>query len=86
MRQDPGVRSSSGLGDASQIGLAADDPRVDRALFTLRESAACLDVPVSTLRLWARPGGAEPLLTTSRDRDVRIYGVYADGVGPLWQR
>lgn len=47
----------------SQSGLAADDPRVNRALFTLRESAAYLDVPFSTLHLWARPGGAEPLLT-----------------------
>jgi len=43
--------------------LAPDDPRLIRALFTLRESAAYLGVPVSTLHQWARPTGAEPLVT-----------------------
>jgi hypothetical protein len=47
----------------SQLDLAPDDRRVARALFTLRESAAYLDVPVSTLHQWARPEGAESLLT-----------------------
>ncbi len=40
-----------------------NDPRVSRALFTLREGAAYLDVPPSTLHEWARPRDAEPLLT-----------------------
>lgn len=43
--------------------LAPDDPRLSRPLFTLRESAAYLDVPASTLHLWARPRDAEPLVT-----------------------
>jgi uncharacterized protein (DUF433 family) len=46
-----------------QPDLAPDDRRVARALFTLRESAAYLDLPVSTLHQWARPKGAESLLT-----------------------
>ncbi|MDQ6606933.1 MAG: DUF433 domain-containing protein [Actinomycetota bacterium] len=43
--------------------MAPDDPRLRRALFTLRESAAYLDVPVSTLHQWARPSDGEPLVT-----------------------
>lgn len=44
------------------LTLPPDDPRLRRPLFTLRESAAYLDVPASTLHLWARPVGAEPLV------------------------
>lgn len=47
----------------SQPVLGSADPRLSRALFTLRESAAYLDIPVSTLHLWAHPTGAEPLVT-----------------------
>jgi hypothetical protein len=41
-----------------------DDPRVVRAAFTLREAAAYLGLPNSTLYNWARPsGGAVPVIT-----------------------
>jgi uncharacterized protein (DUF433 family) len=46
----------------AQIGT--DDPRVSRAIFTLRETAAYLDVPKSTVHWWARPPEAKhPLIT-----------------------
>ncbi len=51
---------------SSAIALARlepDDPRVDRALFTLRETAGYLEMPPATLQHWARPRDAEPLLT-----------------------
>jgi uncharacterized protein (DUF433 family) len=45
-------------------GIGTDDPRVARAAFTLREAAAYLGLPGSTLHSWARPGGgATPLIT-----------------------
>ena len=41
-----------------------DDPRVARAAFTLREAAAYLGLPNSTLHSWARPSGeATPVIT-----------------------
>jgi hypothetical protein len=40
---------------ASPAELAPSDDRVRRALFTLRESAAYLDIATSTLHQWARP-------------------------------
>lgn len=43
--------------------LDRGDPRVTQPLFTLRESAAYLDIPVSTLHAWARPKDAAPLVT-----------------------
>jgi hypothetical protein len=43
--------------------LPPDDQRVRRALFTLRESAAYLDVPASTLHQWARPSDGPGLIT-----------------------
>lgn len=47
-------------------GLGADDPRVARAVFTLRETAGYLGLPKSTLYSWARPaGGALPVITCS---------------------
>lgn len=62
--------------------LAPDDHRLSRPLFTLRESAAYLDVPVSTLHLWAHPKGAEPLVTvfprTGRSATVPFVG-FAEG-------
>jgi len=47
----------------SLAALPPDDPRLSRPLFTLRESAAYLDVPVATLHRWAHPPGDEPLVT-----------------------
>jgi uncharacterized protein (DUF433 family) len=44
--------------------IGADDPRVARAIFTLRETAAYLGVPDSTVHWWARPPEAKhPLIT-----------------------
>lgn len=43
--------------------MAPDDDRVRRALFTLRESAAYLVVPASTLHQWARPNDGPALVT-----------------------
>lgn len=44
--------------------LAADDPRVARAIFTLRETAGYLDIPKSTVQWWARPPESKkPLIT-----------------------
>jgi uncharacterized protein (DUF433 family) len=47
----------------SPTELAPSDDRVRRALFTLRESAAYLDVPASTLHQWARPSDGPGLVT-----------------------
>jgi uncharacterized protein (DUF433 family) len=44
--------------------LGGDDPRIARAIFTLRETAAYLDVPKSTVHWWARPPGAKHSLIT----------------------
>lgn len=43
--------------------MDSDDPRVARAIFTLRETAAYLDVPKSTVHWWARSQQGEPLIT-----------------------
>ncbi len=44
--------------------LGADDPRLARAIFTLRETAGYLDVPKSSIQRWARPPEAKhPLIT-----------------------
>ena len=43
--------------------LGRDDPRLGVPLFTLRESAAYLRTPVSTLHAWAHPKDGEPLVT-----------------------
>ena len=44
--------------------IGVDDQRVVRAAFTLREAAAYLGLPNSTLHSWARPsGGAMPVIT-----------------------
>jgi uncharacterized protein (DUF433 family) len=43
--------------------LGRDDPRLSVPLFTLRESAAYLGTPVSTLHAWAHPKDGEPLVT-----------------------
>jgi uncharacterized protein (DUF433 family) len=43
--------------------IRTDDPRLSRAIFTLREAAGYLDVPKSTIHAWARPATGEPLIT-----------------------
>jgi uncharacterized protein (DUF433 family) len=44
--------------------IDADDPRVARAIFTLRETAGYLGIPKSTVQWWARPpDGKKPLIT-----------------------
>lgn len=43
--------------------LSDVDPRVDRALFTLRETATYLGIPASTLHHWARPKTDDSLIT-----------------------
>jgi uncharacterized protein (DUF433 family) len=47
----------------SSAELAPTDDRVRRPLFTLRESAAYLDIPTSTLHQWARPSDGPGLVT-----------------------
>jgi uncharacterized protein (DUF433 family) len=43
--------------------LGRDDPRLSVPLFTLRESAAYLHTPASTLHEWAHPKDGKPLVT-----------------------
>lgn len=43
--------------------IAADDPRLARAIFTLRETAGYLGVPRSTIHAWARPAVGAPMIT-----------------------
>ena len=43
--------------------LPADDLRVKRPVFTLREAAGYLGLPNSTLHSWARPSHADPIVT-----------------------
>ena len=44
--------------------LGADDARIARAIFTLRETAGYLGIPKSTVHWWARPpDGKEALIT-----------------------
>lgn len=59
----PGTLRSLSTAALTPDRLSTADPRVDRPLFTLRESAAYLDMPVSTLHRWARPPHDEPLVT-----------------------
>jgi uncharacterized protein (DUF433 family) len=59
--------------------IGADDPRVARAAFTLRETAGYLGLPGSTLHSWAWPaGGSTPLITCfpahSREATVPFIG------------
>lgn len=50
---------------ANRPKLGADDPRVARAVFNLRETAAYLDLSRSTVHRWAHPGdGNHPLITS----------------------
>lgn len=59
--------------------LDSADPRLARGTFTLRESAAHLGVPRSTLQNWARPSGNRPPLITyfagaGREANVPFVG------------
>lgn len=49
--------------DRIQTAIGADDPRLARAIFTLRETAGYLGVPRSTVHAWARPARGAPLIT-----------------------
>lgn len=66
----------------SLAALSPDDPRLSRPLFTLRESAAYLDVALSTLHRWAHPRDADPLVTvfprSGRTATVPFVG-FAEG-------
>jgi hypothetical protein len=57
------VRSSPGIAATPPRPLGRDDSRLSVPLFTLRESAAYLHTPVSTLHAWAQPTDGEPLVT-----------------------
>jgi uncharacterized protein (DUF433 family) len=48
---------------ATPTPLASGDPRTTVPLFTLRECAAYLQTPLSTLHAWARPKDGAPLVT-----------------------
>lgn len=51
-----------------QPRIRGDDPRVARAIFTLRETAGYLDVPKSTIHAWARSSGSTASLITTFPR------------------
>ena len=55
------------LTNRSTTRLSPDDPRIARPIFTLREAAGHLAVPVSTLHVWAADGG-RPLVTTRKGK------------------
>jgi uncharacterized protein (DUF433 family) len=59
----------------SEQHLGPDDPRVARAVFTLRETAGLLAVPKSTVHEWARPPrGSQALITVfpRRGREATV--------------
>ena len=51
--------------------IGADDPRIARAVFTLRETAAYLGLPKSTVHWWARPPDRKAPLITCFPRQGR---------------
>jgi uncharacterized protein (DUF433 family) len=56
-----GTTAKRGTGAAT---IQADDARIARAIFTLRETASYLGVPKSTIHEWSRPPGRKrPLIT-----------------------
>lgn len=60
---------------ASDPSMRPDDPRVARAVFTLRETAGYLALPKSTIHMWARPpGDRAPLITAfpRRGREATV--------------
>lgn len=59
----------------ASTSISANDPRIKRAVFTLREAAAYLGLPPSTLHTWARPaGGTLPVITCfpARGREATV--------------
>src|SRR5213592_3544714 len=42
--------------------LPPEDPRATMPLYTIREAASYLDVPVTTLHSWIKPPNGEPLV------------------------
>jgi hypothetical protein len=65
--------------------LGADDLRLARAIFTLRDTAGLLDVPKSTIRRWARSQDAEhpsrfALRSRAREPVQALVGVAANPV------
>lgn len=56
---------------ASEKVIRPDDPRLSRAIFTLREAAGYLDVTTSTIHAWARPATGEPLITVCPRRGAQ---------------
>jgi uncharacterized protein (DUF433 family) len=58
-----------------QRTLGADDPRIARAIFTLKETAGYLGIPSSTVHWWAREQIASPPLITcfpARGREASV--------------
>ena len=47
-----------------QVCIGADDPRIARAIFTMRETATYLEIPRSTVQWWAHPPDAANALIT----------------------
>jgi uncharacterized protein (DUF433 family) len=68
-----------GIGSASEGGtriaeststgsdLPDDDPRVARPIFTLKETAAYLGIPPSTVQFWSSASRGRPLITRADD-------------------
>jgi uncharacterized protein (DUF433 family) len=57
------------------MAIRANDPRIERAVFTLRETSGYLGLPPSTLHNWARPaGGTMPVITCfpARGREATV--------------
>jgi uncharacterized protein (DUF433 family) len=57
--------------NADDRAISAEDARLSRAIFTLRETAGYLDVPKSTIHDWARPATGGPLITVFPRRGVQ---------------
>ena len=73
VREAEGVSINKSTRKKTRIG--GDDPRVARAIFTLRETAAYLGVPKSTVHWWARSQDADHALITcfpSRGRQATV--------------
>ena len=72
---DPWKEASIKTSAKQNARIGADDLRVARAIFTLRETAAYLDIPKSTVQWWARPPGSKrPLITcfSARGRQATV--------------
>jgi uncharacterized protein (DUF433 family) len=68
-------RESIKIRVTQDVRIGVDDPRLARAIFTLRETAGYLDVPKSNIQRWARPSeGKHPLITcfASQGREATV--------------